>query len=772
MEQNSRNTSYTQNTDSVVGNSAAHKLKSYLRFWPLFLISILLALTAAFIYIKYSTPQYSITSTILIHDDKNENKQVKNEQFADPNTLADNKNIENEILVLKSSTLMDRVIKELSLNTEYFIKRKFNDIEIYKKNIPFLVEVLEVKKTAFKKNIIIEQKDNNIFWLTEDELPAEKYMYGTVIKKSYATFVVKKLSGDDKIDQKSIILKFKDSSKLTETYLQRLSVSAANKQASILSLNFIDAIPERGEDIVNKLIEVYNKQASEEKNASAEKNIAFINQRLNSLSGELSNVEKGVEKFKQDNDVANINSQINQSLMDVSEYNKQIATYSAQIATLESIEKYVDQSGKMVPGTIDIQDPVLSELITKYNTLLVDRERLLRTAQENNPIVQSRNSEITSLQENIKESIQNSKNNLERTKGTLVTKVGQYGSKVLQVPSIERGLQKINRQESIKRELYLYLLQKREEASLMLSASIKNAQIIDSAVSSEYPISPQKLPVLAIAIMFGLGIPFSVVYLKDFFNNDIRSLNDIKWSTNIPVIGEIPHNNSKEHIVVTRKNRTPITEVFKLVRSNIQFLLAHDKNKVILITSSMSGEGKSFISLNLSSSFAIANKRVILINFDLRKNDSLINTTTKGISDYLQTDIDIKSIILESETIKNLYIISAGDLPDDPAELMLSPKLDILFDYLKSQYEYIIIDSAPIGQVADAFVFNKHINSTIYIIRYNKTQKAQLNIVNKLNNENKLNNISLLINDTKKNNSYGYGYGYGYGYAADKQHIA
>ena len=747
-----------------------YRLNRYLRFWPIFLIGLLVAFTGAYLYIKYTTPQYGINSTILIHDDKGENRQTKNEQFVDPNTLADNKNIENEILVLRSSNVMRRVVDELHLDVSYYIAQPFRNVEIYKEDSPVLVTLITAKKSAVKKELTIKIKDTNTFSLEEKNRPAVTYAFDKVVSKPYATFIINKHSNTQEVlSNKIVLIKFNDLTKLSSDYLQKLSVSAANKQASILNIGFIDAIPERGEDVVNKLIEVYNKQASEDKNIAAEKNINFINQRLNSLSNELSSVEKGVEKFKQKNRVADINSQINQSLDDVSEYNKQISNYNIQISNLESIEKYVTQPNKMIPGTLDIQDPVLSNLISKYNDLQLNREVMLRTAQEGNPIVQSMNEQLSNLQSNIQENIRNIKDNFIKTRGRLIDKASQYGSKVLEVPTIERGLQKINRQESIKRELYLYLLQKREEANLMLAATIKNAQIIDIATSSEFPVSPQKMAIYAIALMFGLGIPFGFIYLKESINSTIRSIRDVEGIVNMQILGEIPYQKLSNTLVVTKKNRSAITEIFKLVRSNIQFMLAHETNKVILITSSMSGEGKSFISLNLSASLALANKKTILINFDLRKNNPTFVNNKQGLADYLQSDvISIDSIIQKSNEIENLCFINSGELPENPSELMFDSKINDFFNYLKNNFEYIIIDSAPVGQVADAFALNNNINSTIYIVRYDKTQKGQLNIIDKIKNENKLKNISLIINGTKTSNSYGYGYGYGYGYSENK----
>ena len=748
-----------------------YRLNRYLRFWPIFLASLLIALSGAYIYIKYSVPQYSINSTILIHDDKGEDRQTKNEQFVDPNTLVDNKNIENEILVLRSSNLMRRVIDELHLGVSYYNIQQFHNVEIYKDDSPISVTLISAKKSALKKELTIKIKDAKTFSLQEKDGPASTYSFDEIIRMPYATFIVAKFSNiQNVIPNESILIKFNDLNKLVSSYLQKISVSTANKQASILNIGFIDAVPERGEDVVNKLIEVYNKQASEEKNAAAEKNIDFINQRLNSLGSELTDVEKGVEKFKQKNEVADINSQINQSLDDLSEYNKQISNYNIQISALESIEKYVNRSDKMIPGTLDIQDPVLSNLISKYNELQLNREVMLRTAQEGNPIVQSMNEQLLNLQSNIRENIQNIKNNFVKTRDRLVTKANQSGSKVLNVPTIERGLEKINRQESLKRELYMYLLQKREEANLALAATIKNAQIIDVATSSEFPISPQKMAVYAIALMFGLGLPFGFIYLKESIDSSVQSIKDVEWIADTRILGEIPYQKLSNPLIVTEKNRSTTTEIFKLIRSNIQFLLTHETNKVILITSSMSGEGKSFISLNLSASLAIANKKTILINFDLRKKNTILINNKVGLTDYLQSDvIPVESIIQQSDKMEDLYFINSGKLPENPAELMLDSRVNDLFDYLKNNFEYIIIDSAPVGQVADAFALNNNINSTIYVIRYDKTQKGQLNIINKIKNENKLKNISLIINGAKRSNSYGYGYGYGYGYSENKQ---
>lgn len=751
-------------------------LARYLRYWYLFALGLLLALGGTYLYIRYTTPLYSIGSLILIKDRRDNPAQPRPEQFEYTNALNSAKNIDNELILLKSASLMQRVLTELSLNTSYYVKGQVRNQEIYQATLPFKLIINKLDSTAFNKTLIISPTGSNSFVLEEAGQAPTTHQFGQLIRRSYASFTV--VSSPTALANKSgkpFIVKFQDIRKVAIDYSKKLSVTAVNKQASMLSLNMIDAVPEKGKEILNRLVQVYNKESIEDKDAIAAHTIDFIDERLKYLGTELTDVEKGVETFKRQNDVADVSSQINQSLVDVSDYNKQIADYGIQLSVITTIGQYISKPGneqQLIPSTLSVQDPTLSGLITKFNELQLDRERLLRNVQLSNPIVESMGEQLANLRANILENITTIKNNLTYTRQSLQAKAGQSGSRIQRVPTIERGLQEINRQQELKRSLYLYLLQKREEAALSLAATVSSARVVDPAIASDDPVSPQKPAVLVLALILGLGLPFAFVYVKGLMNNKVQLLKEITDATNAPVLGELVHNKSKERVVITRMSRTPLAEMFRLIRTNFQFATLNQPNKVVLVTSSMSGEGKSFFSLNLAASLVVAGKSVVLISLDLRKNevvDAAVAPAGAGMTEYLLSDaISVNDVVYPSAEVPGLQRISAGALPFNPAEVLMSPRMRKILDVLKQSFDHIIIDSSPVGQVVDAFALAPYVDYTIYVVRYDFTQKAQLEIINKIQADKKFFPIGLVINDAKKNNLYDYGYGNGYGYKEDE----
>jgi capsular exopolysaccharide synthesis family protein len=745
-----------------------HTLSKYVRYWYLFVAGVVLALGAAVLYLRFATPQYNISSLLLIKDKRSETEVNPSEKFTDYSRLNAAKNIDNEIVLLKSVSLMQRVLSELSLQATYHTKNGLRNEELYHDQVPFRLLISQLDSTAYGKSVSISIKTNNSFEL-EDKKGRATYQFGQPIRKPYGVFTLVSPPSLAKAHAQPITITFQDVRKLANQYAKGLRVAPVNKQASVLNLSLTDAVPAKGKDIINKLIEVYNNEAVEDKNATAANTINFIDERLRSLSAELSDVEKADEAFKRKNKVADVSSQVNQSLQEAGEYSKQISAYGIQLEVLESIEKYVsnaENQQQLIPGTLNVEDATLVGLIAQYNDLQLDRDRMLRTTEGSHPVVQNMNEQLANLRLNIQENIRNVKSNLTITRRTLLAKSGQFGSRIQQVPTIERGLLEINRQVDLKRALYLYLLQKREEAALSLAATVSNSRIVDQAIADENPVSPNKPTILLVGLLLGLGIPFAFVYVKEMMNDEVQLLRDVQLATNAPILGELIHDRTTEAIVVA--NQTPIAEMFRLIRINLQFAAPEHTNRVILVTSSMSGEGKTFFSLNLGASLVLTGKKVVVVGLDLRKPNALQQgapSNTPGITDYLVSNgVSVDDIVRPSTSLPGLFTVDSGPTPPNPSELMLSPKVDKLIDILKESFDYVILDSAPVGQVADAFSLAPYIDSTIYLVRYNFTHKAQLEIINRIQADHKLKQVMLVVNDAKKTNLQDYGYGNGYGY--------
>lgn len=748
-------------------------LANYMRFWYLYLIGAALAVGAAFAYLRYyAVPLYSVHAKILIKDDKNGADFSSASAFSELDIFKSSKVLDNEIEVLKSKSLMQRVVRELELNTGYFVEGRFRDMELYGHDLPVKVLLSNLDSTAYGRTLDIIIRDNNSFILNDKSGKLTGHRFGQQIKRPYGTFTVfanPALSLTSPGAPAKVRVVLRSVQEAAKQFNQALNIQPISKNTSVLQVSTTDPIPQRAQDIINKLIEVYNKEAIEDKNLIASSTLEFIDERLKYLTAELSSVEKDVETFKRQNELTDVNSQASNYLQQASDYNRQLSDWAIQIDVLESIEAYLQQGSnqyKMVPSSLGIQDPTLQGLLAKFNELQLERERMLRTVQPGNPLVLNLNEQLDNLRVNVLENLRNIKKGLVITSKNLKANSGQFKSRIRHIPSVERELLEINRQQSIKQELYLYLLQKREETALSLAASVSNSRIIDPAMGSNIPVSPKKSTLYLMAFLLGISLPLGAVYLMELLNDKVQTKQDVENITSTPILGELMHNKYREPLIVTEGNNNPLVEMFRLIRANLQFVAVGRENKVIMVTSSLSGEGKSFFSINLGASLVLMGKKVLLLELDLRKPDlseKLGLPEELGVTDYLVSDeVEIHDIIRVTDKMPDLYVISCGALPPNPAELMMSTKLQRLLAELKKSFDHIIIDTPPIGQVADAYTLSSEIDSTIYIVRYNHTPKKQLELIQNIYTARTLRHPMLVLNDAKKRNANSYGYGYGY----------
>lgn len=753
-----------------------------LRHWYLFILAILFCLGIAYLYLRYTTPYYNINSSILIKDDKKGPDLKGAAVFSELDFFKSTNNIDNEIEILRSLGLMQRALNELSLQTSYYVEGRFRNREIYGEKLPVKVIISDLDSSAYKKFINIQITDKNHFQLKEtdanDSLKTNIYQFGQKIQKPYGSFTIVKgpnLNAFSRSSDREIIIQFHNIRKLANYYSSMLTVWPVSKTASVVTLNLSDPVPQKGKDILNKLVELYDRESIEDKNYIASSTIAFLDERLRFITEELTNVEKDVENYKRQKEITNVNLQAQYYVDNASDYRRQLTEWSIQIDVLESIEAYIQQQGdnyELVPSSLSVQNPTLLGLITKFNEMQLERERILRTTLPSNPIVQNIDVQLTNLRTNILANLRNIKNSLIITRDSHQASSGQFTSKIQEVPSIERHLLEINRQQGIKQNLYLYLLQKREESALALAATVSNIRIIDHAIGGDAPASPNKTIVILLAVIFGISLPMAFLYIRDSMNDKVRERKDVERMTRTPILGEISHNTTKNTVVVTEKSRTPVSELFRLIRMNLSFSTVGKQNKVIMITSSMSGEGKTFFSINLAASMALTGKKVVIVDLDLRKPKLLENlglSNDVGVTDYIMSPaVTLDEIVKPVQIESLLFVVGTGPLPPNPAEFMMNAELGKLINELKENFDQIIIDTAPVGQVADAFVLSPLIDSTIYIVRHNYTFKDHLEIVDEIYAENKLKNLMIVLNDAKKEKGYRYGYGYGYGKVSKK----
>lgn len=737
----------------------------YLRYWYLYVIGGVIAGGIAITYLRYQTPMYLAKTSVLFKDDKGGGASEAS-VFSDISAFNPHRNMDNELLILKSRSLMERVVKELNMEVAYISEGTVRDIEIYGPDMPIQIIIKDYSPSFYGKSFYIHFKDDNSFELRDGH--SETYKYGQEIVKPYGVFTI--VSRSDFLgheNMKPIRVVFRNIQSLAGSYAGRLNVSLIKKGAGGLLISVTDAVPERGRDLLTKLLDVYERENVQDKNQIAQKSLEFIEDRLRFLTQELSGVEQNVEQYKQLHELTDISSQGQEYVQAASATRRELEELEVQLDVLRSIETYLRSQGdndyELVPSSLSIMDATLSGLIFSFNELQLERERLLRTNRPNNPNILNINEQLKNLRSNILENLKNIRSSLGISRRSLLAKSGMVGDKIQNVPVIEREYIEITRQQETKQTLYLYLLQKKEESALSLASAVANTRIIDPP-TSQGPVSPNRTNTMAYSILLGFFIPFLGVYIKNLITNKVEFRREVEKLTKTPILGEICHEKSGDVVVANANKRTPIAEMFRLLRSNLRFSLAGKENKVILVTSSMSGEGKTFFSINIGASLAGADKKVLIIEFDLRRPKllkSLKLPKSKGLTDYLVGDItDVESIILESGVEKNLQVISAGTLPPNPAEIILSDRVGELIKEMRERYDYIILDCPPVGKVADALTLNDHIDSAIYIVRYNYTDKDQLQIIDDIFENKKLHSPLIVLNDSKKLNSGNYVYGY------------
>jgi tyrosine-protein kinase Etk/Wzc len=759
-------------SEQVEGKDIKTILMQYLQHWYWFLLCSVIAVGIAYFYLRYyAVPQYQVYSTMLIKDDKSGQGLSNADALSDLSTFKSARNIDNETEVLKSKSLMQRVVSELGLSTTYSVEGRVVDREIYGRGVPIKVLINQLDSTAAGKAFAVHLKPGNSFTIDDYSGKVTEHSFGQQIQKSFGKFTIVSANAQNNSTGK-IIVRFQDVQQIASHYNQTIVVQPVSKGGSVLNISLIDPVPEKAKNVITKLIEVYNKEAVEDKNLMATNTLKFLDERLKYVTNDLLGVEKDVAKYKSQNGLTDIASQATEYTSQASNYGQQLSNWAVQIEILESIEAYLKKEGSqysMVPSSLGIEDPTLLGLIGKFNELQMERERMLRTTQPNNPLVQNISEQLANLRVNILENLRNIKRGLEITSNNLKASSGQFQSKVRRVPGMEQALLEINREKSIKQNIYVYLLQKREETALSLAASASAARVLDPATGGDYPISPNRQSIYLIAVLLGLGLPFAAIYVANWLNTKVQTQRDVTSIISAPILGEIAHNEEKlESLVVTPGNRSPIAEMFRLVRANLNFAGLGKEQITLLVTSSRSGEGKTFFSINLGASLAVTGKRVVLLDLDLRNPKvatELELSAGLGVTNYLSDNtVSITDILKTSKTIPGLLVITSGPIPPNPAELLMSSRIGHLICELKQSFDYVIIDTPPIGQVADAFTLNSFVDFSAYVVRYNYTLKKQLEILKNIIRQKTLNNPMVILNDVKKSNGHNYGYGYGYGY--------
>lgn len=772
-------------------------LFKYLIHWPWFVGTVVACLIAAWVYLYMSTPVYTISATVLIKDDKKGGSAGMLsglESLGLDGMVSSSQNIDNEIEVLHSKTIAKEVVEDLGLYISYTDEDEFPSRNIYKTS-PVQVSLTPQEADLLEEPMIVEMTlqpqgsiDVNVK-IGDDEYQKHFEKLPAVFPTERGTLAFF-LPPDSVLSSKRTLEETTDSEKTTRNitatinkplavakgYCKNMTIEPTSKTTSVAVISLKNSNVQRGKDFINKLLEMYNINTNNDKNEVAQKTAEFINERISIISKELGSTEKDLESFKRGAGITDLTSDAQIALTGSAEYEKKRVENQTQINLLQDLQKYMQNEGyEVLPSNIGLQDVNLAAAINRYNDVLVERKRLLRTSTENNPTIINLDTSISAMKENVQVSLDRVLRGLFITKADLDREANRYSRRISEAPGQEREFVSIARQQEIKAGLYLMLLQKREENAITLAATANNAKIIDDAIADEAPVSPKGKMIYLIALVLGVGIPVGVIYLLELTKFKIEGRSDVEKLTNVPIVGDIPLTDEKQGAIAVFENQNNLmSETFRNIRTNLQFMLENDK-KVILVTSTVSGEGKSFISANLAISLSLLGKKVVIVGLDIRKPglNKVFNIPRKevGITQYLANpEKNLMDLVQLSDVSKNLYILPGGTVPPNPTELLARDGLDKAIETLKKNFDYVILDTAPVGMVTDTLLIGRVADLSVYVCRADYTHKNEYTLINELAEKDKLPNLCTVINGLDlKRRKYGYYYGYGkygkyYGY--------
>jgi capsular exopolysaccharide synthesis family protein len=746
----------------------------YVRFLPIFVLSVAIALLGAYAYLRYATPIYSTTGTLIIKSDLPNARGDKFDDIFGGGGSGKSQNIQNEIEVLKSKGLMARVVEKLHLQYSYYVKGKIKTINIYKFG-PFLIEASEIFDSSQAFTLKIKFVNDQAFKVNNDNTVIG---FGRYFKNQFGTFRLVRQSGPV---SKDYTINYQPTSAAASLYASSLQITPKSVGTGILNITMQSAHPNLGADVVNQLLDEYGDYTKELKNKTADQMLDFIDNRLSVIKGELDSVQDKLLRYSQENNLIDIEAQSSNYFANLSEADKAVNEQQLQIVIAEGIEGYLRNKKNefdqvVVPSSFTLSDATLNELIGAYNQLQVKRQELLDSnVPEGNPLVLENKQQIEKIRQSILENITNIKRAYNKTIATLQHNSGLTETQLKIIPYKARGYYELKRQVDTKQALVNILQGKREETAISRASTIANVQIVERAYISNTPVKPNRRSIQIMAILAGLAIPALFVFAGEVLNDKVTTRFDIEKITSAPILGEVGHSFANKSLIVNKTTRSMVAEQFRIVRSNLQYILTKVDKSVILVTSSFSGEGKSFVSTNIASVLALAGKKTVILEFDIRKPKVLSGLGMpkgQGITNYLVGKAGLEELIKPVPDQENLFVLGCGPIPPNPSELLLDQKVEEMFTWLRANFDVIIVDTAPVGMVSDAMTLSKFADCTLYLVRQGHTFKKQIVLIDEFYTENKLPKVSIIINDVKMKAGYGYygygryGYGYGYGYGS------
>ncbi|NNV57452.1 GumC family protein [Limnovirga soli] len=763
--------SYTNQTD---GFDFKYVVAKVVGNWKGFALSLVLCLAFGILYILFGIPTFTITARVMVNGD-NANKIQSGVSESDIlsklGVFSQQNDVNNELVAIHSRTLIEQAIHDLQMNVSYWAQGEIRFAEVYKRS-PFFIDLLELKGGL----------ENPLAWDVRIDKDKVKFIddytdtsfvqtWGDTVKLRYCTFVLKQ---NPEVTVRNpnlpLGLRIAPFDATFFTYNESLLAFLSALSTTSMDITFDASVPKKGEDFVNYLISLYVKSKIDASNMVADSTVSFIDERIQMVARELSNVEGSIQKFQQSNSITDINALSSALIGQKSDAGKELSAQEVQIQWVQDLEAVLQDDKRPMPTVSPITDQAYIQLVEKYNNLQQQRQLLLTNNTEQNPQVKAVDGQLAQIRNNLVKTLVTYRQGLVVKRDDLAKQNSSVQAAIQKMPVQQRQYLESSRRQDVLQQLYVYLLTVREQTAVTKSNNIAPVRILDVAKAGVYPWWPNKLIVIIGSIFLGLLIPSLVILINELTNNKVTTPADIVESTSAPLIAEISETKSSNKVVVTKESRTAVAEQFRTLRTNLLFRLSGTDQKVIMITSTVSGEGKSFITLNLAAAMALSGKKVLLVDMELRKaqltKDLGLQDHT-GIADYLERSAFLNDVIQPSGINENLWVLSSGELESNPSETLLNDKMGAFFDEMKRKFDYIILDTPPAAIVTDAQVIGRYADVTLYIVRQKVTYKKHIDVIEDLKQNNKLKNISVILNDVKLVPGYNQGYGFGYRFDED-----
>ncbi len=771
-----------ENKEIITASAKPFDVKKFvfriIDFSPWILASIIIAYGIAWTYLRYQPRLHQISAHVLIKDEQ--------EGTSDYNLLRElgvmpgSKEIQDQIDILQSQSLSRAIVDSLNLQVKLMANGRISNTDIFGKLCPVNIEVfwndaIESKAASYYMKFLddhflvgsVQDGENG----QSEKMLSYRYNEKITLNKQQFIFIRNR---NIKANLEGYTFMMQEKGPVTTALRSKIYVQRLNEMGSILNVSYVDQIPERGIYIIDKLVEAYNNAGLTDKNIISNRTNTFLNDRLDTVAAELDLLEQRAEAFKRVNKITDIAQTGSQYLQQSIEYDKAAVEQSGQLKLAKALEDYITNSKSnfdIIPSNNGLQEPTLGKLIDQYNESVLSLQQQSKISTEKDPVLNRSKAELADIKNNILKNLKNIENSYQLKLNQVSSEKSGFDNLLSGLPEKEREFLKLKRQIGVKEQIYLFLLQKKEDTELSLAANINNTRVVDPAFDIGI-ISPKDQEVKMIALLLGLVIPIFLMILLDFFNNKISLRSEIDEATDVPILGELAFISNPENILSTFKSKSVIAEQFRLVRTNLRYFITKDKPaKTLLITSFMSGEGKSFISINMAASIAAAGSKVLLVEFDLRKprlSNYLKITPAYGVSDFIIYGTPYNQLVTHFPTL-NFDVITSGPVPPNPAEILMSDKLKALFTWARENYDYIIMDSSPVGLVADAFLLDSFADVNLFIVRYKYSFKSTVEYIDKLKKEKGMTKLGIVVNGVKSQRNWTYtegtGYGYSYGYS-------